>query len=67
MDTSDFVKLNRGARVVKAGKLPLLVQGQGHGELIGCSSGDGAKWSDWIMEERGMLYRMWKNLEDLRC
>lgn len=47
----DLVKLSRGTRVVKAGKLLLLVQEQGEaGPRLGCSSGNGAGWSDWLMD-----------------
>lgn len=42
------------ARVVKAEKLLLLVQEPGDGgSQAGCSSGDDAKWSDWLTDGCG--------------
>ena len=48
------MKLDRGARVVKAGKLLPLAQEQGdRGFQSGRSGGTRAKWCDWWMDECG--------------
>lgn len=59
----DLVKLHSGVRAVKAGKLLLLVQGQGHGGSVRLCSEDGVNGSHRLMDGWGRFTdcrRIWE-------